>query len=71
MVYAILNGMTVVNDKARRIVVPKKEKPSLAELHGLLVHLSRAEAGADWDIVLENIREERLQDTISRLSNGS
>lgn len=39
-------------------------KPSLSHVHGLLVHQGRAEDGAGWDLALENIREERLQETI-------
>ena len=41
-----------------------EQKPSLARVHGLLVHQGRAEDGADWDLTLENIREERLQKII-------
>ena len=40
------------------------QKPSLAQVHGLLVHQGRAEDGADWDLALETTREERLQGTI-------
>jgi AbrB family looped-hinge helix DNA binding protein len=41
-----------------------EQKPSLVQVHGLLVHQGRAEAGADWDLALEHVREERLQDTL-------
>ena len=40
------------------------QKPSLALVHGLLVHPGRAEDRADWDLALENVREERLQKTV-------
>lgn len=42
----------------------QEQKPALAQVHGLLVHQGRAENGADWDLALESIREERLQETI-------
>jgi len=41
-----------------------EQKPSLIEVHGLLVHQGRADDTADWDLALENVREERLQETI-------
>ncbi|MGA2002350.1 MAG: AbrB/MazE/SpoVT family DNA-binding domain-containing protein [Terriglobales bacterium] len=41
-----------------------EHKPSLTQVHGLLVHQGRAEDGADWDLALENTREERLQETL-------
>lgn len=40
------------------------QQPSLTNMCGLLVHQGRAEEGADWDLALETIREERLQDII-------
>jgi len=41
-----------------------EQKPSLSHVHGLLVHQGRAEEDADWDLALENVREEQLQKTI-------
>jgi len=39
-------------------------QPSLVKVNGLLVHVGRAEEGADLDRVMESVREERVQDTI-------
>ena len=39
-------------------------QPSLIKINGLLVHHGRAEAGADFDRVLDSVREERIQSTI-------
>jgi AbrB family looped-hinge helix DNA binding protein len=39
-------------------------QPSLIKINGLLVHHGRAEAAADFDGVLEAVREERIQSTI-------
>jgi AbrB family looped-hinge helix DNA binding protein len=39
-------------------------QPSLIKINGLLVHHGRAEAGADFDRVVETIREERIQSMI-------
>ena len=41
-----------------------EQAPSLGMVHGLLVHRGRAENGANWDLKLQNLREERLQATI-------
>jgi AbrB family looped-hinge helix DNA binding protein len=41
-----------------------EQAPSLGYVHGLLVHRGRAEDGADWDLTLRSIREERLQETL-------
>lgn len=38
-----------------------EEKPSLIEVGGLLVHQGSAEPGANWDRVLQDVREERAQ----------
>jgi AbrB family looped-hinge helix DNA binding protein len=43
-----------------------EQAPSLGMVRGLLVHRGRAENGADWDLKLQNIREERLQAAIQR-----
>ena len=37
------------------------EEPAMVQRHGLLVHQGRAEAGADWQRVLDAVREERAQ----------
>jgi AbrB family looped-hinge helix DNA binding protein len=41
-----------------------EQSPSLGFVHGLLVHRGRAEDGADWDLRLQSVREERLQETL-------
>jgi AbrB family looped-hinge helix DNA binding protein len=40
------------------------QRPSLANINGLLVHQGRAEEGAEWDLTLESVREERLRDLL-------
>lgn len=37
------------------------EQPMLVEAGGLLVHQGRAEPGANWERVLDAVREERLR----------
>jgi AbrB family looped-hinge helix DNA binding protein len=39
-------------------------QPTLLSMNGLLVHQGRAEDGAELDLVLESVREERLQVTL-------
>jgi AbrB family looped-hinge helix DNA binding protein len=38
-----------------------EEQPTLVEVGGLLVHQGRAEPGAQWDRVIDSVREERLE----------
>jgi AbrB family looped-hinge helix DNA binding protein len=41
-----------------------ESRPSLTKVNGLLVHHGRVEDGADLDRVVEDVREERLQNII-------
>jgi AbrB family looped-hinge helix DNA binding protein len=36
-----------------------EQRPSMVQVDGLWVHHGRAEPGADWDRILEDVREER------------
>jgi hypothetical protein len=37
-----------------------QQRPSLVKVDGLWVHQGRAELGANWEHVLEDVREERI-----------
>lgn len=38
-----------------------REKPSLIDVGGLLVHQGTAEPEANWDRIIDDVREERIQ----------
>lgn len=40
---------------------PAQEKPSMVRVDGFWVHQGVAEPGANWDRVVEDVREERTQ----------
>ena len=40
---------------------PAEPQPSMIRVDGLWVHRGKAEPGADWDHVLDEVREERIQ----------
>ena len=37
-----------------------QERPSMVKVDGLWVHQGSAEPGANWDLILEDVREERI-----------
>jgi AbrB family looped-hinge helix DNA binding protein len=37
-----------------------QQRPSMVKIDGLWVHQGRAEPGANWERILEDIREERI-----------
>lgn len=41
-----------------------QEKPSMIQVDGLWVHQGSAEPGANWDRVLDDAREERMQSVL-------
>lgn len=43
---------------------PLSQQPSMVKVDGLWVHQGTSEPGANWDRLLDNIREERTQDTL-------
>jgi bifunctional DNA-binding transcriptional regulator/antitoxin component of YhaV-PrlF toxin-antitoxin module len=43
---------------------PLMQKPSMILVDGLWIHQGAAEPGADWDHVLDEVREERMQAVI-------
>lgn len=41
------------------------QQPSMVQVKGLWVHQGTAEPGANWDRLLDDIREERTQDILN------
>jgi len=37
-----------------------QQRPSMVKVEGLWVHQGRAEPGANWDRILEDVREEQI-----------
>jgi len=46
------------------LLCPVEQRPSMIQVDGLWVHRGAAESGADWDSVLEDAREERVQSVL-------
>jgi hypothetical protein len=41
-----------------------EQRPSLVKVDGLWVHHGRAEPGANWDRILEDVRDERSESVL-------
>ena len=41
-----------------------EQRPSMAKVDGLWVHQGRAEPGANWERILEDVREERIESVL-------
>jgi hypothetical protein len=55
-------------DKSNRVIFPKTsaktvkaKQPSMIQVDGLWIHQGAAEPGANWERVLDDVREERIQ----------
>jgi hypothetical protein len=60
--------MKLRSDKSGRTVFPKipaktakTKQPSMIQVEGLWIHQGTAEPGANWERVLADVREERIQ----------
>ena len=51
----------VVEEPGGILLRPAQEKPSMVRVDGFWVHQGVAEPGANWDRVVEDVREERTQ----------
>ncbi len=45
---------------------PLIQKPSMIQVDGLWIHQGAAEPGANWERVLNDVREERMQTVLKR-----
>ena len=43
---------------------PMKQQPSMVKVDGLWIHQGAAEPGANWERVLDELREERTQSVL-------
>jgi AbrB family looped-hinge helix DNA binding protein len=43
---------------------PLDQQPSMTKVDGLWVHCGTAEAGANWERALDDVREERIQSVL-------
>jgi AbrB family looped-hinge helix DNA binding protein len=53
--------LEVVEQRGGVLLRPAEPQPSMIRVDGLWVHRGKAEPGADWDHVLDEVREERIQ----------
>jgi AbrB family looped-hinge helix DNA binding protein len=62
----IASGMELeaVEQPGGVLLRPLKQRPSMIQVDGLWVHQGAAESGANWDRVLDEVREERTQDVL-------
>jgi AbrB family looped-hinge helix DNA binding protein len=44
-----------------------EQRPSMVRVDGLWVHQGRAEPGANWERILEDVREERIESLLKAL----
>ena len=51
----------VVEEPGGLLLRPLREEPSMVRVDGFWVHQGVAEPGANWDRVVEDVREERTQ----------
>jgi AbrB family looped-hinge helix DNA binding protein len=54
----------VVEEPGGLLLRPSLEKPSMVKVDGFWVHQGAAEAGANWDRVVGDVREERIQSVL-------
>jgi hypothetical protein len=43
------------------LIRPREEVPSMIKIDGLWVHQGKPDTGAQWDRVIDDVREERAQ----------
>ena len=53
--------LEVVEQRGGVLLRPVKQQPWMIQVDGLWVHRGKAEPGADWDHVLDEVREERIR----------
>ena len=59
------DGELEVEEQAGGVLLrPVTQRPSMIQVDGLWVHTGKAESGAKWERVLEDVREERIQDLL-------
>ena len=42
----------------------REQRPSMVKIDGLWVHQGSAEAGANWERILQDVREERIESVL-------
>jgi hypothetical protein len=55
----------VAIEQAEGVLLKRAEqRPSMVKVDGLWVHQGRAEPGANWERILEDLREERIESVL-------
>jgi AbrB family looped-hinge helix DNA binding protein len=53
-------GLEVIEQPDGLLIKPPSQRPTMTKVDGLWVHQGRAEPGANWDSVLDDVRAERI-----------
>ena len=56
--------LEVVEQPGGVLLRPMLQQPSMIRVDGLWIHQGAAESGANWERVLDDVREERTQDVL-------
>ncbi|MGH9446847.1 MAG: AbrB/MazE/SpoVT family DNA-binding domain-containing protein [Terriglobia bacterium] len=56
--------LEAVEEPGGLLLRPVKAQPSMVQVDGLWVHQATAEPGANWDRVVDDAREERIQSVL-------
>lgn len=56
--------LEAVQEPGGVLLRPIRPRPSMIQVDGLWVHQGTAESGANWERMLEEVREERTQDVL-------
>ena len=53
-------GLEAIEGPEGILLKRAEQRPSMVKVDGLWVHQGRADAGANWERILEDVREERI-----------
>ena len=55
------SGLVAIEQPDGLLLRRIEQRPSMVKVDGLWVHQGNAEPGADWERILEGVREERIE----------
>ena len=56
--------LEVIEQAGGVLLRPMKQRPSMIQIDGLWVHQGVAQPGANWDRVVQDVREERIESVL-------
>ena len=57
-------GLVVIEQAEGVLLKRVEQRPSMVKVDGLWVHRGSAEPGANWERILEDVREERIESVL-------